>query len=105
VVRPPPPAPEGAVPFRFVSWDAGRGQYRALVPVNRDRRPRDLGFFQDEEAAALAVDNVLYKKGGPHARVNFPNGAPERVEQALEAHEARPLAVTGSLNRRLLFHG
>jgi hypothetical protein len=104
VVRPPPPAPAEPLPkeggtsaFRFVYWDSKHERYKALVTV--EKRKRDLGAFEDEEAAALAVDNVLHKWGGPHARVNFPKGAPERVVQALEAHEARAQAMQASLAR------
>ena len=60
----------GASRFKGVHWDPERSRWRARVIL--DGRPRCLGRYGGEEAAARAYDAFARAAWGEFARLNFP---------------------------------
>ena len=56
--------------FKGVAWYKPRRQWRSALVVQG--KLIDLGFFDDERAAALAYDTEARKQYGDFARLNFP---------------------------------
>lgn len=65
--------------FKGVSFDKGRGRFRAMITFNY--RPKFLGRFNTAHEAALAYDAAAIEKFGKFARLNFP--VKEGVSDAL----------------------
>ena len=60
----------GASKFKGVSWDAGRGLWRAYITIHN--RSKFLGRFHDERDAAHAYDAAARASFGEFAFCNFP---------------------------------
>ncbi len=60
----------GSSQFKGVSWDAGRGRWRAALVLNGSQIFH--ARFADETAAALAYDAAVLEYFGDFARLNFP---------------------------------
>jgi hypothetical protein len=58
--------------FKGVTWDRWTNKWRAKIVA--DGKPRSLGRFGDELAAAQAYDEAARELFGEHARLNFPDG-------------------------------
>lgn len=56
--------------FKGVSWDRSRGKWQSKITI--DRRCKNLGRYDSEEAAARAYDAAATAAWGPFARLNFP---------------------------------
>ena len=56
--------------YRGVSWDVDTQRWIASITIRRVKT--DLGFFEDEAAAARAYDTAALEHHGDHAVVNFP---------------------------------
>jgi hypothetical protein len=69
--------------FKGVCWSEHRGRWKAYV--KKDGVMRNLGYFNDEIAAAQARDEAARELFGDHARLNFPDG----VDAWLEAEPTR----------------
>ena len=79
--------------FKGVCWDKRRENW--IVYIKKDQRPKYVGRFHHELAAAEAYDAAARELFGEHARVNFPDG----LDAFLEA-EAREAAEAGERARR-----
>jgi len=71
--------------YRYVYWQAGR--WRALF--RHQGKNIHAGYFEDERAAAYAVDRVILQHRGPNADINLP------LERE---HHLRILAAQGLLS-------
>ena len=59
----------GASQFKGVSWDSGRGLWRAHITIRRTLK--FLGRFHDERDAAIAYDSAARAAFGEFANCNF----------------------------------
>jgi hypothetical protein len=57
--------------YKGVSFQRGRGKWRAEITVDRQRR--HLGYFADAKAAARAYDQHAHAAWGEFAYLNFPD--------------------------------
>ena len=73
--------------FKGVHLEKKRGKWH--VSIQKDGRPRYLGRFEDEIAAAQAYDEAARELFGEHARLNFPDGVDAWLEA--EAERAEPV--------------
>jgi hypothetical protein len=60
----------GASQYKGVSWDSGRGTWRACITIHNTSKY--LGRFHDEHDAALAYDTAARAAFGEFAFCNFP---------------------------------
>jgi len=66
--------------FRGVCWIARRGRWQASI--REDGRPRTLGYFESERAAAEAYDEAASRIRGSRAKLNFDPRSPNSPARA-----------------------
>lgn len=59
----------GKSKFRGVSWDKNRKKWKTIITVNK--KQKFLGYFDDEEEAAMAYNNAALDNFGEYASINL----------------------------------
>lgn len=110
----PRPAPAGApaTQFRGVSWDEGKGMWRARIYVGKPRRQIYIGRFATDRDAAQAFDcfSVLLRSSqGPNSTSDGLNFSPAQAAREMPRFDRRRRRLCAhvcghALGARLFLH-
>ena len=57
--------------YKGVSWYKNNNKWRVQIMINGQKK--HIGYFDDEEDAAMAYDDAARKRFGEYAKLNFPD--------------------------------